>query len=639
MLNVFRENLRHLKWILLLVVFSFILTIYAVWGGGVSQRGSSQADPEAWAARVDGEVISIQEFQTEARNLDATYRQILGAQYDQQRSFLRIGQAAIDRLINDSLLEKEALRAGLKVTEQEVAEAIMKDPSFQQNGAFIGRERYEKLYTSNPVVLANYESAVRRQVLQNKLRSLLEDAVTVNEAELREAYRQQNDKASFEYLILDSAKLPTAQPAESAIAAYYRDHAGDYASGEGRSGRYLLFDVKDIATGMDVPESEIHSQYLQDQKTLYNLPEKRRASHILIKVPSDAPPAQVSAAQERIRKALQRVRSGEDFAKVAKEVSEDTTASAGGDLGSFTRDQMVKEFSDAVWSLSVGQVSEPVRSPFGFHVIRLTDVQPAKELSLEEARPRVLAALKENRARDEARRRAAGFEAKLKTAGGDFQKAVRDSGLVAKDLKGVHPGDTIPGLGLQPAVTASLFGLKVGEVGAPISIPSGVVVVQFLETTPGTTLPLEKVHERVAADALRQTRLDAARKLLESAGGTADLAALAKKLKLEVKKTGPVPQGGPAGELGSDPAVLEKIFALKMGDTSLPLALSSGSVGVVKLLERPDPMQGFDSQKASLRNNLLTTKRDRLFRAYLDRLRASHPAEINTALIEQVDRA
>src|SRR5262245_43162842 len=98
MLNVFRENLRHLKWILLLVVFSFILTIYAVWGGGVSRNNSSQNGTQSWAARVDGEVISIQEFQNEARNLDANYRQLLGAQYDQQRAFLRVGQTAIDRL-------------------------------------------------------------------------------------------------------------------------------------------------------------------------------------------------------------------------------------------------------------------------------------------------------------------------------------------------------------------------------------------------------------------------------------------------------------------------------------------------------------------------------------------------------------
>jgi peptidyl-prolyl cis-trans isomerase D len=639
MLNVFRENLRHLKWILLLVVFSFILTIYAVWGGGVSRRETAQTNTDTWAARVDGEVIGIQEFQAEARNLDATYRQILGAQYDQQRAFLRIGQAAIDTLINDTLLEKEAQRAGLTVTEQEVAQAIMQDPSFQQNGSFIGKDRYEKLYRSNPVALETYETAVRRRVLLNKVRSILEDSVMVTDAEVREAFRRQNDKASFAYLLLDASKLAVGQPSQAAIESYYREHGPDYTSGEGRSGRYVYFDAKDIAGGIDVPESEIRSQYLQDQKTLYSLPEKRRASHILVKVASDAPPAQVKGAEEKIRKALQRIRSGEDFGKVAKEVSEDSTASSGGDLGYFTRDQMVKEFSDAAWALKVGEVSEPVRSPFGFHLIRLTDSQPAKELSLEEARPKVLAGLKEGRARAEARRRADDFEAKLKTMGGDFEKALREAGLVAKELKAVHPGDSLPDLGLQPAVVSSLFGLKVGEVGSPVTLSRGVVVVQFLETSPGTLLPLDKVQDRVSADLMRQMRADAAQKLLNSSGGTSDLAALAKKLKVDLKKSGPVPSSGPAGDLGSDASILQKIFSLKVGETSPPLALASGSVAVVRMEERPDPMQGFDAQKEALKNNLLSVKRDRLFRAYLDRLRSSHRTEINTALIDQIDRA
>ncbi|MCI0567927.1 MAG: peptidylprolyl isomerase [Acidobacteria bacterium] len=639
MLNVFRENLRHLKWILLLVVFSFILTIYAVWGGGVSQNDSSPDGAQSWAARVDGEVISIQDFQTEARNLDASYRQLLGAQYDQQRAFLRVGQTAIDRLINESLLEKEAKRAALSVTEQEVANAIIKDPSLQQNGAFIGRERYEKLYQSNPVMFESYEAAVRRQVLQNKLRSLLEDSVTVSEAELEDAYRRQNEKAAFDYLVLDSSKLPADQPSASAIENYYQTHLADYQSGEGRSGRYVLFNTKDIAAGIDVPESEIRSQFLQDQKTVYSTPEKRRASHILIKVSSDASTAQVKAAEDKAQKVLKRVRSGEDFAKVAKEVSEDSTASSGGDLGYFTRDQMVREFADATWALKVGQISDPVRSPFGFHVILLTDMQAARELTLEEARPQILASLKEARSRDEAQRRASEFAAKLKSAGDDFAKAARDSAVVPKEFKGVHPGEPFPDLGLQPAVTAGLFALKIGDAGTPVTVGTGVVVVQFLEVTPGAALPLEKVRDRVAADALRQMRVEAARRILDTAGGGSDLAAVAKRLKLEVKKTGPIPQTGPAGELGADAVVLREIFSLKIGETSPPLALPSGSVAVVKMVDRPDPMQGFAAQKASLRNNLLYTKRDRLFRAYVDRLRAEHPAEINAALVEQIDRS
>jgi peptidyl-prolyl cis-trans isomerase D len=638
MLNVFRENLRHLKWILLLVVFSFILTIYAVWGGGLTRMDSSRDGTEAWAAKVDGEVISIQSFQTAARNLDATYRQLLGAQYEQQRSFLRLGQAAIHQLVDEKLLTREAEKAGLSASEQEVATVIMKDTSLQQNGAFIGRERYEKLYRSNPVLFENYEESVRRQVLLNKLRSLLEDSVTLTEEETKEAFRRQNEKATFEYVKLDASRLPSPSPSAAAVEAYYKEHASDYPSGEGRSGKYALFDVRGIAAGMDVTESEIRSRYLQDQKTLYTTPEKRRASHILFKIPADAPPEQVKAAEARARKALQRVRSGEDFAKVAKEVSEDSSASSGGDLGAFTRDQMVREFSEAAWSLTAGQTSDLVRSPFGFHIIRLTEIQAAKEIPLEQARSQIVASLKEARARDEAQRRAADFSARVQTAGGDFDKAAREAGITPKEFTGVHAGEALGDLGVQMAVSSTLFALKPQEVSPPVGVPTGVVVLQYRASTPSSPLPLEKVRDRVSRDATGQLRLEAARKLIEASGGSADLSSLAKKLKTDLKNTGSIAKSGPAGDLGADPSVMEKIFALAVGGPSETLVLPDGSAAVVRMLQRPDPLEGFEAQKDTLRESLLLAKKDRLFRAYLDRLRAAHPAEINTTLVAQVDR-
>ena len=251
MLKVFREKFKHLKWVLWVVIATFILGfVYQI---GSVLRGTPQDDAASWAARVDGEVISIQAFQNEARNLDATYRQLLGPQYDQQRAYLKVGQAAINSLVDQSLLTREATQAGLSVTEQEVAVAIIKDPSLQQNGAFIGRERYDKLYRSNPVVFEGYEASVRRQLLLNKLRSLLEDSVAVTDAEVQEAYRKQNEKADFEYLVLEASRLPSDKPTEAQVQAYYREHSGDYPSGEGRSGRYVLFNTRDIAAALTSP--------------------------------------------------------------------------------------------------------------------------------------------------------------------------------------------------------------------------------------------------------------------------------------------------------------------------------------------------------------------------------------------------
>ena len=638
MLNVFRENLRHLKWVLVAVVLSFILTIFAVWGGGIGGRNTADRDRESWAARIGDQVIGIQAFQQEARNMEYTYRQILGSQFEQQRPFLRLGQAAVNRLVERELLSREAASAGLKVSEQEVAEAIMKSPSFQQNGVFIGRERYEQLFRANEARFEDFERQIRQDLLLDKLRSVVEDSVTVSDAELREAYARQSEKASVQYFILSNSRLPAEQPTEAAIEQYYRQHAADYPAGEGRSGRFVLFDLNEIASKTDVPESEVRSQYAQGQKTQFTLPERRRASHILIKLKADATPDQVKSAEDKARKALARVRSGEDFARVARETSEDSTASAGGDLNYFSREQMVREFSDAAWSLKIGQVSDIVRSPFGFHVIRLTDIQPGHEMSLAEARPQVLASLKRERAGPEAQRRAQEFAARLREAGGDFAKAASAAGLPVRDFRDFHRGDEFPSLGRQPALEAQIFSLKPGAAGEAVSVAQGEAVVQFLSATPGGPLPLAKVKERVRTDLTKQGRLAAASRMIVAAGGGADLASTAKRLKIELKSEPALSRGGGLPGLEGDPEAMSRIFALKPGETLGPIAASEG-VAMVRLLSRPDPLDGFEAQKETVRNNLLAAKRDRLFRAYLQRLRSTHQVEINAALVDQVDRA
>jgi len=636
MLNVFRENLKHLKWVLLLVVASFILTIFAVWGGGVGNRGS-QLDNAVWAARVNGAVISVQAFQREARNLEATYRQILGAQYDQQRAFIKLGRMAIDSLVDRELLAREARKAGLRVSGQEVAEAIMKEPTFQQNGAFIGRERYEKLFHANQASLEQYEEEVKQGLLLSKLRSLIQDSVSVSDTEVSEAYVRQNEKVTAQYLLFDPGRMPPFTPTDPMVEDFYHRHIADYLSGEGRSGRYVLFDSRDIASRIDVPESDVRSEYLQNLKTLFTVPEKRRASHILIKIPQGASAEQVRAAEDKIQKALARIRGGEDFAKVAREVSEDSSAGAGGDLNYFTEDQMVREFAAAAWSLHVGQVSGLVRSPFGFHIIRLTDIQAGKEMALEEARPQILARLKAARAQAETRQRAEEFVRKLRKQGGDLEEAAKVTGVVVKTFAAVHPGEEVPGLGPQQALQERLFALKPGNVADPIPVSSGQAVLQFLSTAPSQPLPLEKVRDRVSRDLVQDSRIQSVSKMLATAGGTSDLPATARKLKMDLKNTGPVARSGSLPDLGSDLGFMTWLFALKTGEIVGPLATPNG-VAVIRLASRSDPMEGFDSKKESLRSSLLTAKRGRFFRAYLERLHAANQIVINTPLVEQADR-
>ncbi|MBI4160996.1 MAG: SurA N-terminal domain-containing protein, partial [Acidobacteria bacterium] len=184
MLDVFRENLRSLKWILLLVVASFVVAIFAVWGGGITGGGTGG---ESWAASVDGRTIGVQEVLGRARRLDAAYRQLFGAeQYEQQRQNLDLIGQALEGLIEEQLLLGEGRRMGVRVTDGELQLEIRRHPDLQENGQFIGRDRYLNLARAGAFDVRQFEEGIRRELLLDRIRGLLEDGIRVSEAEIRE---------------------------------------------------------------------------------------------------------------------------------------------------------------------------------------------------------------------------------------------------------------------------------------------------------------------------------------------------------------------------------------------------------------------------------------------------------------------
>src|SRR2546428_91046 len=161
MLQQMRDGFRYLKWLLVIIIFMFIWWAFATWGGGAS-RGRHD---DAWAARVNGVTIPSDAFQPAARQMDTMYQSLLGEQYAQQRARVRIGQQTIGTLVEQELIYQEALRQGITVTPQEVVEAIMRDPQFQENGRFIGAARYRKLLDANHYDVGQFEEQQRRRLL------------------------------------------------------------------------------------------------------------------------------------------------------------------------------------------------------------------------------------------------------------------------------------------------------------------------------------------------------------------------------------------------------------------------------------------------------------------------------------------
>jgi peptidyl-prolyl cis-trans isomerase D len=630
MLQQMREWFRYLKWVLVLIVFTFLWWAFATWGGGAA----SGRVTEAWAARVNGRGIPVAAFQSYARRLDGTYQSLLGDQYAQQRAMIRIGQQAIDTLVEQELLYQEALRQGITATPQEVAQAITRDPGLQEDGRFIGLERYRRLFPGGRAGLEEYESQVRRQLIIEKFRSLIQDGITASDAEVEEEFLRRHARTSVEYVLVDSARAAGRAAADAqALERYHREHAGRYSRGEGRSGIYVLFSPAELAAAQDVGEADVRAAYERGRATRFNLPEQRRASHILFRIDADAAPDAVARLERRAREVLERARAGEDFAALARRHSQDGSAANGGDLGFFGRGQMVPEFEEAAFSLPVGGLSDLVRTTHGFHIIRVTEAREARAVPYEEAREQVREEVRQVRAREEMLRRASEFAQAAR--GGRLEAAARSRGLTVRDTGPVREGDALPALAASQAVVARMLQLGPGESSDPIPTPSGQVVVQVTATVPPEPRPLAEVRDRVTRDLERDLALEAVR---EAVRGPAPLRTLARRFRIEVRTQADLSRGAPLPGIPPAPEIQRQLAELAPGATGEPIATEAGIL-VLTVKERDDRRDEFAAQRDAIRDGVVRQRQDRIYRAFVKGLRERGRVEINEPLVRSVDQA
>jgi peptidyl-prolyl cis-trans isomerase D len=230
MLDVFRENLRSLKWLLWVVAAAMVLYLGDFFFGSSSGGGpGATPDAAAWAAKVYGEAIPSELLFNMTRNLDAQYRQLFGDSYQQMRGQLRLGTTAANQLVERKLILDEARRLGLVVAPEEVAQAIQDDPAFKDDtGQFIGAERYRQLFERRGGVAA-FEQALAEELLIQRWERMLGESVDVSDAEVEAQYRERNDKTSIDYVVVRSMDQQIDMSvSDEAIAASYAAHPERY---------------------------------------------------------------------------------------------------------------------------------------------------------------------------------------------------------------------------------------------------------------------------------------------------------------------------------------------------------------------------------------------------------------------------
>lgn len=387
MLQLIRD--RATGWIAW-VIIGLICITFAL----VGANSYLEPDQGIVVARVDDSEISYYEYRDAVQQQIAQLRQMFGGNVSQELlDNPELRAQVLDNLVDAEAVLQRAVSSGLRVGDAQVATAIRSMQVFQDSGSF-SSDRYNAVLRSQGLSSQGFEHDLRRNMLGGQVRVALSNTAIVTTAEVERALRRQNEQRKVRLLTIDPAALQISEPDEAGIKAWYDENKDRYVEAEQVSIRYIELSRQLLADAVPADDEELRAIYEQRiQQGNFGLSEQREARHILIEVGENASQDDVSAAQAKLDAARKRIADGESFDSVAKDVSQDVgSASLGGQLGQFGRGVMEAAFEDAAFALSIGDLSEPVRTRFGWHLIEVTAIQPAKVRSFEDARDDLLRA-------------------------------------------------------------------------------------------------------------------------------------------------------------------------------------------------------------------------------------------------------
>jgi peptidyl-prolyl cis-trans isomerase D len=613
---------RHRRWLyvfLWLVIAAFIILYIPAF-----QKGQDAGTPGETVVSVGGLPISVGEMQRAYTRQRAVYeRMYQGRLNEAMLRQMGLEEQVLEGLVSERLVELEAKRLGITVSDDAVARAIGTAPEFQENGAFIGTEELRRRLDLSGTTEEQFADSLRRQLLRASLQNLVGSAAAVSDAEVERELLRRSEQVKLEYALADAARFRAqSQPTDAEVKARFEAKKDAYRIPEKRVVSFVLLDratlqPKVVATDRDV------ELYYQDHREEFRQEEEACASHILVKVKQGEageghPEAEALALAQA---ALAQVKAGGDFAAIAKKSSEDQGSAAnGGDLGCFGPGRMVPQFDDAVFAMQPGQVEGPVKTSFGYHVIKLASRREATVLPLVQVKDRIRAAVLDRKMSELGEQKAQALSDAL-TRGKSLEDAAKAEGLTVQRSAPFSRGE-MPQPLASPALVARVFQIKQGQAEKEgFSVPTGAVFVALAEIQPARAAELKDAQEKVKADLAEEKAFEEARALAASVKAKAESAGLEKAAVAAglVRKETPqlTGRGQPLGDLGTGKALDDAAFSLPEKTLSDPVRTSSGWAVLRVLEKKTTDAAELARQRAQVAASLRDQKRAELFRAFL----------------------
>jgi len=597
-------------------ILGIIVVVFIFWG-----VGSFRSQRLNVLTKVNGEDILMESYRLAHANMLDRYKQMFGGQIPE--GFLDridIKQQVLDGLINETLIRQAANEIGILVSDTEIQNIILGIPAFKHNGVF-DQVLYERSLRGARLTPAVFEMQVRQQLLTDRLKTLLGSGLAVTEAEARDHYMFENEEVNLSYISINASECETEVNAtEQDLTLWYESHSENYMTEPQTKLRYMAFKESDID---DVNATDLEIEfYYKDHKNEYEVKERRRARHILLKISEGADEDSIEEIRKKAKKIREQIEKGEDFAKLAKENSEDAgSAENGGELGFFSKGMMVKPFEEAVFLMKEGEVSKPVKTRFGLHIIELEEIEPGRVKPMTEVKNSIATILKGQKAKNMIWDRANGAYDEIIQLG-SLSAYAEQHEIELKTTKLFSRTKPPSVIGGDPELLKTLFALNSGELSSLLQIHQGILIAEVLEKKTPYLPSLEEVKEQVKKDYVREKAKELcrlkAKELLEAAKKQG-LEAAAKDKGLKIQQTGLFKRTDRTAKGELSPAILQSGLSLYEGKAYPDEVAESGnSFYVLALKEKKDAdIAGFAAQKDVITKQILEQKQQTLFEDWL----------------------
>ena len=636
MLDFLRKKKR--SWIITILLGLIIVVFIAFYGGSQQPTGVT-----SHVAEVNGERISQREFIVHYQRAVERYREMFkGSLTPELLKNLNIKQSLLEEMIEARLVLQEARRLGLSATDEELMNAIAQVPEFHVNGRF-NKERYIQLLRANRLTPAQFEEDQRKQLTIQRLLGVLADAAHVTEAEVRERYRFEQEKINLQFVRFSvSDNLSDVRITDEDVQKFYDRNKESLKEPLKVQVEYIPYSFEQFSGPVQLTDKEVEDYYNSNRATKFTTPKQAKVRYVMVRLDAVADAKQKEAAQVRANRIVAEARGGKSFAELAKKESQDPSAEKGGEIGWLNQGQLPEALDKQIFALAKGEISEPIETPVGFHIVKVEDIKEEKTLSLAEAKPVITRELKLEKGKYEAAK-IADRDREKAASGNDLAKIAQESGLSLKTTRLFSEGEVLPEIGPTQDFYKTALALKAKEVSSVIEGPNAYYVLRAKERTEAVVPPLDAVRGKIEKG-LKESKayemsVQQANDSLDQVKKEPNLAKLARDKKLKLEETGwfarNTQQLPKVGELQNLTAGSLALSARKPIPDRIFTQADAAFVFAFKEAQ-PADMAQFEKDKSQLMQQALAEARQRILLKFKDELKAKAKIEINSGPLEEI---